>query len=812
MNATYAFVSTIGVGCGSYWSGTCLCRSSSRQRPNAPKLSSRWPQRGALLCSGVEQVQPVPGFRDSTASNANTFPKSGSEYTAAQIDVLENLEPVRRRPGMYIGSTGARGLHQLAYEVIDNSVDEALAGYCDKVLITLHEDGSLSVLDNGRGIPTDKHPKTGKSALETVLTVLHAGGKFGSGGYKVSGGLHGVGVSVVNALSAWLEAAVYRDGVCYTMRFARGEVVEALRVVAAAPNPYPGFMERSGTYIRFAPDPSIFTTTTEFSYDVLATRLNELAYLNAGLSIWFVDRRVGAVPSQNLLSIAQNGSETLAMRPVSTKTTIKPADAAVTKYDDDTDLEVGSRDTLVDENRAASARRASADLSAPVSLITETDIPSVYGGARFYHSGGIAEYVRDLTEGKERIHPEAIYLRRELQNVEVQIALQWCRDQYNDILLSFANNIRTIDGGTHVDGFKFTLTRVLNALARQRGMLRENNSNLSGDYFREGLTAIISVKVPDPEFEGQTKSRLGNPEVRSIVDAVVAEELSLYFDQRPRVFADIFEKAWQAYQAAEAARRARDLVRRKSVLESSTLPGKLADCASRDPRESEIFIVEGDSAGGSAKQGRDRRFQAILPLRGKILNIEKCDDSKVYKNTEIQALITAIGLGVKGEEFDANQLRYHRIIIMTDADVDGAHIRTLLLTFFFRYQRSVIENGYLYIARPPLFKLEIGGGKQRQTRYLYSDAACEQALARLLRNKPDARYTLQRFKGLGEMMPQQLWETTMDPARRTLDRVSVQDAGAADRIFNTLMGDRVFPRRQFIEQHAESLKLDDLDI
>ncbi|KAF6001515.1 hypothetical protein F1559_002489 [Cyanidiococcus yangmingshanensis] len=716
----------------------------------------------ALRCTGVEQAPPSAGFRDLGATKSENASRVAPGYTAAHIDVLENLEPVRRRPGMYIGSTGTRGLHQLAYEVIDNSVDEALAGHCDKILVTLHEDGSISVLDNGRGIPTDKHPKTGKSALETVLTVLHAGGKFGSGSYKVSGGLHGVGVSVVNALSMWLESVVYRDGNCYSMRFARGEVLEELRVTPAPPNPYPGFMERSGTFIRFAPDPQIFTTDIEFDYDLLATRLNELAYLNAGLSIWLVDRRRGFDGRKNEPKFS--GSDA-----------VRQPMAHPNPSDDDLDRDHGEKTT--EAARLASVRRAVADSSTShpnAALETNAESAFLSDGKRFYHGGGIAEYVHDLTEGKERIHADVIHFVKELHNVEVQVALQWSRDQYTDMLLGFANNIRTIDGGAHIDGFKFTLTRVMNAQARQRGLLRENTNNLGGDYIREGLTAIISVKVPNPEFEGQTKSRLGNPEVRSIVDTVVTEALSLYFDQRPRVLTDIFEKALQAHQAAEAARRARDLVRRKSVLESSTLPGKLADCASRDPRESEIFIVEGDSAGGSAKQGRDRRFQAILPLRGKILNIEKSDDAKVYKNTEIQALITAIGLGVKGEEFDPSQLRYHRIIIMTDADTDGAHIRTLLLTFFFRYQRSVIENGHLYIARPPLYKLDTGSGKQRLTQYLYSESEREQ--------------------------------------RRTLDRVTMEDAAASDLIFNTLMGDRVPPRRQFIEQHAESLNLDDLDI
>lgn len=644
-----------------------------------------------------------------------------SSYSAAQIQVLEGLEPVRKRPGMYIGSTGPRGLHHLVYEVVDNSVDEALAGYCTHVEVDLNADGSVTVTDDGRGIPTDIHPQTGKSALETVLTVLHAGGKFGSGGYKVSGGLHGVGISVVNALSEWIEVTVWRDKKVHTQRYERG--VPMTELIA---KPYKD--NRTGTSVSFKPDPQIFTTDTEFDYTTLASRLRELAYLNAGVKITFTDHR---------LELLKN------------------------------------------------------------------DKPKV---ETYEYKGGIREYIAYMNIDKQALHEEIIYVQGERNNVQVEVALQWSVDAYTDNVLGFANNIRTVDGGTHLEGLKTVLTRTLNAVARKRNKLKENEPNLSGEHVREGLTAVISVKVPDPEFEGQTKTKLGNTEVRGIVDSLVGEVLTEYLEFHPSVADSILDKAIQAFKAAEAARHARELVRRKSVLESSPLPGKLADCSTRDPKESEIFLVEGDSAGGSAKQGRDRRFQAILPLRGKILNIEKTDDAKIYKNTEIQSLITALGLGVKGEEFDSSQLRYHRIVIMTDADVDGAHIRTLLLTFFYRYQRALIEQGYVYIACPPLYKIERG----RNHYYCYSDREKDN----LIRHEfPDnANYTIQRFKGLGEMMPEQLWETTMNPGTRTLKQVEIEDAAEADRIFTILMGDRVAPRREFIETYGSKLNLAELDI
>ncbi len=900
-----------------------------------------------------------------------------SNYSAEQIQVLEGLEAVRKRPGMYIGSTGPRGLHHLVYEVVDNAIDEALAGYCTHIEIDFNADGSVTVTDDGRGIPVDTHSKTGKSALETVLTVLHAGGKFGGGGYKVSGGLHGVGVSVVNALSEWVEVTVFRDKREYCQRFERGTPVTELTSKPIKEN-------RTGTSLCFLPDTVIFTSGIEFDCDTIASRLRELAYLNAGVKVTLTDNR----------------------------------------------LELLKRETPRIET--------------------------------YCYQGGIREYIAYMNNDKQPLHEDIIYIYGERSNVQIEVALQWCTDAYSDTILGFANNIRTIDGGTHLEGLKTVLTRTLNAIARKRNKLKEGDSNLGGENIREGLTAVISAKVPDPEFEGQTKTRLGNPEVRGIVDSLVGEGLTEYLEFNPGIADAVIEKAIQAFKAAEAARRARDLVRRKSVLESSPLPGKLADCSTRDPQESEIFLVEGDSAGGcflgstlirladgsektlqeiveeqtegkehfcytinnsgniaiervinarltkqnaqvvkltldngetlictpdhpfmlrdrtykaaaeltpedslmpfhrkisqkgidgglngyemvwnpgydkwiythlladayqvkqredqdrlewqwettqqqheasnksdyaqtiatlyklyaqdelidieanqgdhrlltfktfcdryfegdeiatrmairnynhrvvsiewleerqdvydievphshnfalsagifvhnSAKQGRDRRTQAILPLRGKILNIEKTDDAKIYKNNEIQSLITALGLGIKGEEFDASQLRYHKVIIMTDADVDGAHIRTLLLTFFYRYQRELVDQGYIYIACPPLYKVERG----RNHQYCYNERELQEYLGSLPAN---ANYNIQRFKGLGEMMPEQLWTTTMNPETRMIKRVEIEDAAEADRIFTVLMGDRVAPRREFIETHAPRLNLTDLDI
>ena len=887
---------------------------------------------------------------------------ASNNYGAEQIQVLEGLEAVRKRPGMYIGTTGPRGLHHLIYEVVDNSIDEALAGYCTHIEVDLNKDGSVKVTDDGRGIPVDTHSKTGKSALETVMTVLHAGGKFGGGGYKVSGGLHGVGVSVVNALSEWVEVTVWRDKKAHIQGYERGKPTGDLETKQNKE-------KRTGTSVQFLPDQEIFSTGIEFDYNTIIGRLRELAYLNAGVKITITDHRLELLKS--------------------------------------------------DEPRIES----------------------------YCYEGGIKEYVTYMNREKQSLHEEVIFVRGEKNDVQVEVALQWCVDAFSDNVLGFANNIRTVDGGTHLEGLKTVLTRTMNGIARKRNKLKDSDANLGGENVREGLTAVISVKVPEPEFEGQTKTKLGNTEVRGIVDSLVGEVLTEYLDFNPQVADAVLEKAIQAFKAAEAARRARDLVRRKSVLESSPLPGKLADCSTKNPEESEIYLVEGDSASGcfagsqrviladgrrlsfaeivaeqaegkehfcytinqsgnvaiekivnaritkknatvikinldnnetiictpdhlfmlrngsykpaalltkndslmplyqklsqkpkigqgldsykmvwdpqkeswiytdlladfynlkagvyesgdgdyphhvdfnkfnnptntqgllsekdlefqrtnlefiygcsegneflgrdairnynhrvvsiepleeqldvydievpnthnfalasgvfvhnSAKQGRDRRFQAILPLRGKIINIEKTDDAKIYKNNEIQSMITALGLGIKGDEFDASQLRYHKVIIMTDADVDGSHIRTLLLTFFYRYQRALVDQGYIYIACPPLYKVERG----RNHYYCYSD----NELSQLIENEfPDnANYTIQRFKGLGEMMPVQLWDTTMNPETRTLKRVEIEDAAEADRIFTVLMGDRVAPRREFIETYGPKLKITDLDI
>jgi DNA gyrase subunit B len=641
------------------------------------------------------------------------------EYGSSQIRVLEGLEAVRVRPGMYIGNTTSLGLHHLVYEVVDNSIDEALAGYCKNIEASINADGSITVVDDGRGIPTEIHPQTGKTTLETVLTVLHAGGKFGDGGYSVSGGLHGVGVSVVNALSADLEVNVWREQNMYTQKFAKGIPVGGLVTVPTDK------ADRTGTSVTFMPDTTIFTHGIEFDYDILTIRFRELAYLNAGIRISFADLRTGEGYTPR----------------------------------------------------------------------NET----------YLYEGGIKEYISHINEDKQALHEEIIYVQGEKNKVQVEVALQWCSDAYTDNLLGFANNIKTKEGGTHLEGLKAVLTRTINSIGRKRKKLKDGDANLGGENIREGLTAIVSVKVPNPEFEGQTKTKLGNSEVRGIVETIVSETLTEFLEFRPNIADAILEKALQAFNAAEAARRARDLVRRKSVLESSPLPGKLADCSSKDPSESEIFIVEGDSAGGSAKQGRDRRFQAILPLRGKILNIEKTDDARIYKNNEVQSLIAALGLGVKGEEFNISNLRYHRVCLMTDADVDGAHIRTLLLTFFYRYQRDLIDQGFVYVACPPLYKLERG----KNHFYCYSDRELQEQISQFPAN---ANYTIQRFKGLGEMMPKQLWETTMDPTTRTLKRIEIQDAAEADRIFTILMGDRVAPRREFIETYGSKLDMADLDI
>ncbi|MGI6332379.1 MAG: DNA topoisomerase (ATP-hydrolyzing) subunit B [Zhaonellaceae bacterium] len=627
-------------------------------------------------------------------------------YDASQIQVLEGLEAVRKRPGMYIGSTSSRGLHHLVYEIVDNSIDEALAGYCTKIEITIHEDNSITVTDNGRGIPVDIHPKIGKPAVEVALTVLHAGGKFGGAGYKVSGGLHGVGMSVVNALSEWLVVKVKRDGQIYQQRFERGKTVTELKVV--------GKTKGTGTLISFKPDHLIFEDLI-YDFDILAHRLRELSFLNKGLKIVLNDERVDK---------------------------------------------------------------------------TET----------FLHNGGIIDFVKYANKNKDVLHNKPIYFQQLKDKVEVEIALQY-HDGYSENIYSYVNNIRTTEGGTHEVGFKTALTRVVNDYARKANILKENEANLTGEDVREGLTAVLSVKVIDPQFEGQTKTKLGNSEVRGIVDSVVGEGMSAFLEENPPVAKKFIEKAVNAARAREAARKARELTRRKSALEVSNLPGKLADCSLKDPALCELYLVEGDSAGGSAKQGRDRHFQAILPLRGKILNVEKARLDRVLANEEIRTMITALGTGIS-EDFNLEKARYHKTIIMTDADVDGAHIRTLLLTFFYRFMRPLVEKGYVYIAQPPLYNVRIG----KKDNYIYSD----EELKKFLDEIGNQNYTIQRYKGLGEMNPEQLWDTTMNPETRTLLQVSLEDAIAADEIFTILMGDKVEPRREFIEVNAKEVR--NLDI
>jgi len=636
-------------------------------------------------------------LENSDARNNN------AQYNADQIQVLEGLEGVRKRPAMYIGSTDARGLHHLVYEVVDNAIDEALAGFCDTIVVTIEADGSVSVDDNGRGIPVDIHPREGIPALEVVLTMLHAGGKFGGGGYRVSGGLHGVGVSVVNALSESLEAWVRRDGRIHYQAFSRGATVAPLEVKGPA--------DTTGTTIKFRPDPDIFETL-DFSFDTLSFRLREFAFLSAGTKIVLRDERGG---------------------------------------------EDGRRENV------------------------------------FQYDGGIRSFVEFINKAKDPVHADVIYVSKELESVSVETAIQY-NDGYSENMLCFANYVNTTEGGTHLSGFRSALTRSINDYARKTSILKDNDENLTGDDVREGLTAVLSVKLEDPQFEGQTKTKLGNSEMRGIVDSVLTEGLAVYFEENPGTARKIVEKCVAAARAREAARKAKELTRRKSALEISSLPGKLADCTLRDPALCELYIVEGDSAGGSAKSGRDRRFQAIMPIRGKILNVEKARIDRIFANVEIRAMITALGTGI-GEDFDITKLRYSKVVIMTDADVDGAHIRTLLLTFFFRFMRPLIENGNILIAQPPLYMVRQG----KKEHYVYSDRELQETL----NNLGGGNYPVQRYKGLGEMNSEQLWETTMNPATRTMLKVTMEDAIAADQIFTMLMGDKVEPRREFIETHAK---------
>ena len=632
---------------------------------------------------------------------------AAQEYGADQIQILEGLEAVRKRPGMYIGSTSSKGLHHLVYEIVDNAVDEALAGFCDTVKVYINEDNSITVRDNGRGIPVGINKKKGIPAVEVVFTILHAGGKFGGGGYKVSGGLHGVGASVVNALSTWLEVDIFHEGKIYRQRYERGKVMYPLKIV--------GDTDKRGTEVRFLPDPTIFEETV-FDFSVLKQRLREMAFLTKGLKIVLKDKR----PEENV---------------------------ALT----------------------------------------------------FHYEGGIREYVEYLNKSKEVLYPQVIYCEGKKGDVVVEVALQH-NDSYNEGVYSFVNNITTPEGGTHLAGFRSALTKTFNDYARKNKLLKDSEQNLTGDDIREGLVAIVSIKIPEPQFEGQTKQKLGNSEARGAVDSVVSEQLTYFLEQNPNVAKIICEKAVLAQRAREAARKARDLTRRKSALDGMSLPGKLADCSDKDPQNCEIYIVEGDSAGGSAKTARDRATQAILPLRGKILNVEKARLDKIYGNAEIKAMITAFGTGIH-EDFDISKLRYHKIIIMTDADVDGAHISTLLLTFIYRFMPELIKQGYVYLAQPPLYKLE----KNKKVWYAYSDEELSKIIEEVGR---DGNNKIQRYKGLGEMDAEQLWDTTMDPQHRILLRVTMDDETTSelDLTFTTLMGDKVEPRREFIVENAKYVK------
>ena len=627
------------------------------------------------------------------------------EYDASQIQVLEGLEAVRKRPGMYIGSTSSSGLHHLVYEIVDNSIDEALAGYCKHITVTINPGNTITVTDDGRGIPVDIQAQTGRPALEVVYTVLHAGGKFGGGGYKVSGGLHGVGASVVNALSEWLTVEVHREGKIYQMKFSRGHITQEMKII--------GDTERQGTSVTFKPDPEMFDTL-EYDYEILHARMREQAFLNAGLHITISDRRSEDGPSEAMC-----------------------------------------------------------------------------------YEGGIREFVRWHNRHKTELHGEVVYMSGTKNDAQAEIALQYT-DSYNETIVSFANNIHTPEGGMHETGFKTALTRVMNAYGTKIGVMKGDSDKVSGEDCREGLTAVISVKLTDAQFEGQTKAKLGNAYIRTLVDSIVTNQLSEYFEEHPAIARVILEKAMTANRAREAARKARESIRRKTALGGAAMPDKLRDCNETDPSLTEIYIVEGDSAGGSATQGRDSRFQAILPLWGKMLNVERVREDKVIGNDKLQPVITALGAGI-GEEFNLEKLRYHKIVIMADADVDGSHIRTLMLTFFFRYMRPLIEKGYVYSAMPPLYKLIRG----KTTRVAFSDEERDEISAELRADNPNAKIDISRFKGLGEMNPHELWETTMDPERRTLKRIELQDAIKADEIFTLLMGEKVEPRKEYIEQNAK---------
>ena len=698
------------------------------------------------------------------------------EYTADQIEILEGLEAVRQVPGMYIGTTSSRGLHHMVYEIVDNAVDEALAGFCDTIDVAIHEDNSVTVTDNGRGIPVGINHKAGISAVEVVFTVLHAGGKFGSGGYKVSGGLHGVGASVVNALSEWLEVEICQEGKVYLQRYEYGKACYPLKVIGSCP------MEKTGSKISFLPDKEVFTETTVFDFDILKLRLREMAFLTKGLRIILRDERV-----QKELSVEAE-TENSQINELLKRAEADAKEIALSEKSAD------GIETSGEENREKTAEEAEA------AEINEKQIKKAKEKVvEFYYEGGIKEFVSYLNRSKTPLYENILYFEGEKNQIYVEVAFQH-NDSYNESVFSFVNNINTPEGGTHLQGFRNAVTKTFNDYARNAKLLKENEQNLSGEDIREGLTAIVSVKVEEPQFDSQTKQKLGNSEARSAVDGIVSEQLTYFLEQNPSVAKTICEKSIMAQRAREAARKARDLTRRKTAMDGMALPGKLADCSDKDPKNCEIYIVEGDSAGGSAKTARSRATQAILPLRGKILNVEKARLDKIYGNAEIKAMITAFGTGIH-EDFDITKLRYDKIILMTDADVDGAHISTLLLTFIYRFMPDLIKEGHVYLAKPPLYKLE----KNKKVWYAYSDEELEHILKEVGRDQSNK---IQRYKGLGEMDADQLWETTMDPERRILLRVNYDKEMDAeiDLTFTTLMGDKVEPRREFIEENARFVK------
>ena len=712
------------------------------------------------------------------------------EYGADQIQILEGLEAVRKRPGMYIGTTSSRGLHHLVYEIVDNSVDEALAGFCDTIDVTINEDNSITVTDNGRGIPIGINHKAGIPAVEVVFTILHAGGKFGGGGYKVSGGLHGVGASVVNALSNWLEVEISQGGKIYKQRYERGHVCYPLKEIGTCP------LEKTGTRVTFLPDDTIFTETTVYDFDVLKRRLREMAFLTKGLRIILRDSR--QEDTEEVISTDVQNAQISEL--------LKRAEADAKEQQAENAQESENKVDNSAENQAAVDNTA--ENTEKTYKIGKSRYITLENGKKqrvieFHYEGGIKEFVTYLNKSKSPLYDNILYFEGEKNHVYVEVSFQH-NDSFNESVFSFVNNINTPEGGTHLMGFRNAMTKTFNDYARSAKLLKDSEPNLTGEDIREGLTAIVSVKIEDPQFEGQTKQKLGNSEARSAVDSIVSEQLTYFLEQNPTVAKTICEKSILAQRAREAARKARDLTRRKTALEGMSLPGKLADCSDKDPKNCEIYIVEGDSAGGSAKTARNRATQAILPLRGKILNVEKARLDKIYANAEIKAMITAFGTGIH-EDFDISKLRYDKIILMTDADVDGAHISTLLLTFLYRFMPELIKQGHVYLAKPPLYKLE----KNKKIWYAYSDEELDKILAEVGR---DQNNKIQRYKGLGEMDAEQLWETTMDPEKRILMRVNYDEelASEIDLTFTTLMGDKVEPRREFIEENAKFVK--NLDI